>query len=375
MKVLAICHHAGSGISVIYERIIGELCRYAEVDVLADYTPDIQGVRNTYTHQFSKQQRKWTRKLLHWFGVLPIVEKWSRQAVTLVADDYDIVMGFMASSQLMPMVCGRYIAQKLNCKFGIYAVDAIPGPGGWTKPHEYRSKLKAIRNYYQYADYVASSNPHMLDFQLTTFSHKPGLQTGVLLTPSPDEEFVAPPSTENILLYTGSLYGKRNPNHIFKAFKRLLATYPDAQFIMIGLKIKLRKAEKHLSASEREHIQILKPTNNLAPLFARAKVLIDIDADLDTDPFLSSKIVSYLKVNRVILSETGTHSPSRDMFRGLETIIQCNHNADSLYEGLIKAMNMADSNPDFSERNDVIQQFSIKTVGRKLADDLQKLLG
>ena len=144
---------------------------------------------------------------------------------------------------------------------------------------------------------------------------------------------------------------------------------------MIGLKIKLRKAEKHLSASEREHIQILKPTNNLAPLFARAKVLIDIDADLDTDPFLSSKIVSYLKVNRVILSETGTHTPSRDMFRGLETIIQCNHNADSLYEGLIKAMKIADSNPDFSERNDVIQQFSIKTVGRKLADDLQKLLG
>ena len=374
MKILAICHYAGSGISVIYERIIGELCRYAEVDVLADYTPKIQGVRNTYTHPTSKQQRKWSRKLLRWFGVLPIMEKWSHQASTLVADDYDVVMGFMASSQLMPMVCGRYIARKLNCKFGIYAVDAIPGPGGWTKPQEYRSKLKAIRTYYQAADYVASSNQHMLDFQLTTFPHKQGLQTGVLLTPSPDEEFIAPPSNENILLYTGNLYGKRNPNHIFKAFKRLLATYPDAQFIMIGSKIKLRKADKHLSASERQHIQILKPTNNLAPLFARAKVLIDIDADLDKDPFLSSKIVSYLKVNRVIVSETGTHTPSRDMFRNLNTIIQCNHNADSLYDGLIKALNIADSNTDFSERDNIIDQFSIKTVGQKLADDLHKLL-
>ena len=35
---------------------------------------------------------------------------------------------------------------------------------------------------------------------------------------------------------------------------------------------------------------------------------------------------------------------------------------------------LINSNPDFSERNDIIQQFSIKTVGRKLADDLHKLL-
>lgn len=374
MKVLAICHHAGSGISVIYERLIGELARYAEVDILADYAPQIEGVRNTYTQPFSKKEQKWTRKLLRWFGILPIAERWSRRAATLVANDYDIVMCFIASSQLMPIVCGRYISQKLNCKLGIYAVDAIPGPGGWTKPHEYRSKIKAVRRYYSAADYVASSNGHMLDFQLTTFPHKAGLQTGVLLTPSPNESFENPASTENLLLYTGSLYGKRNPVHFFKAFKRLLAIYPDAEFVMVGMKMKLRKADKILTPSEWEHVKILKHTNDLGPLFARAKVLVDIDADLDKDPFLSSKIVSYIKVNRVILSETGTQTPSREMFKGLKTVVQCGHNADSLYDGMIKALELADSNPDFSERNNVIQQFSIQTVGRKLTDDLQKLL-
>ena len=62
------------------------------------------------------------------------------------------------------------------------------------------------------------------------------------------------------------------------------------------------------------------------------------------------------------------------MFRNLNTIIQCDHNADSLYDGLIKALNIADSNPDFSERDNIIDQFSIKTVGQKLANDLHKLL-
>ncbi len=373
MKILAICHYAGSGISVIYERIIGELARYAEVDVLSDYSPNIQGVRNFYSHPFSSTMKSWNRKLLRWFGILPISERWSRQAIEKIGDDYDIAIGFIASSQLMPLVCSKMVAQKLNCAMAVYAVDAIPGPGGWTKPREYRGKLKAIGNYYSYADYVASSNKHMLDFQLTTFKHKDGLKTGVLLTPSPDEVYNFPVSTENIFLYTGNLYGRRNPDHFFKAFKELLKVCPDAQFILIGSKMKLRHIKKILNSKEREHIHTMQYTNNLAPLFARAKVLVDIDADLEKDPFLSSKIVSYIKVNRIILSETGKDTPSREMFKGLKTIIQCDHNAESLYQGMLKALEGANTEQDYSERADVIKKFSIEEVGRTLYDDLQKL--
>jgi hypothetical protein len=117
----------------------------------------------------------------------------------------------------------------------------------------------------------------------------------------------------------------------------------------------------------------MKHTNNLAPLFARAKVLVDIDADLEKDPFLSSKIVSYIKVNRIILSETGKDTPSRDMFKGLNTVIQCDHNAESLYQGMLKALELSQTEQDYSERADVIQKFSIEQVGLTLYNDLQKL--
>ena len=213
----------------------------------------------------------------------------------------------------------------------------------------------------------------MLDFQLTTFKHKEGLQTGVLLTPSPNEVFNFPISSENLFLYTGNLYGRRNPDHFFKAFKEVLKVHPDAQFILIGSKMKLRHVKKILTSQEREHIQIMKHTNNLAPLFARAKVLVDIDADLEKDPFLSSKIVSYIKVNRIILSETGKDTPSRDMFKGLNTVIQCDHNAESLYQGMLKALELSQTEQDYSERADVIQKFSIEQVGLTLYNDLQKL--
>ena len=374
MKILVICHRAGSGISVIYERLFGELARYAEVDILADYTPDcdMSNIRNLYTEPYSPKMTSWSRKFIRWFGIMPIAEWWSRKVAPRVARDYDVVVSLMASSQLMPLVCGRYLARELGCKFAVYAVDAIPGPGGWTKPREYRRKIQVVRRYYSSCDYVASANRHMLDFQLSTFKHKPGLHTGVLLTPSPAESYELPISSENLLLYTGSLYGLRNPDHLLKAFKRLLVKYPDAQLLFIGMTIKLKRINKILTPEERERIVIMRPTNNLEPLFCRAKVLIDIDADRNKDPFLSSKIVTYLKVNRMIVCETGRETPSREMFAGLNTIIQCDHSADSLYDGISRALEMASQPQDFSEREQLIREFSIEQVGEKFFNDLCK---
>ncbi len=377
MKILAICHYAGSGISIIYERLIAYMSQYADVDVLSDYSPkSCEGkVNNIYTLPYTRRMLKWNRKLLRWFGILPVSEWWTRKAVKQIGDDYDVVIAFVASSQLMPTVCAKYVSQKLGCKMAIYAVDAIPGPGGWTKPMEYRSKLKAVKNYFSATDYMASSNKHMLAFQLSTFTHKPGLMSNVLLTPSPDAQYIYPISSENLFLYTGSLYGLRNATHIIKAFKRILTVYPDAQFIFIGVKMKLDAVKKYLTAEERTHIHIMKATNDLGPLIKRAKVLVDIDADRNKDPFLSSKIITYIKTNRMIICETGKITPSREMFAGLNTIIQCDHDADSLYEGMKRALEMGSVEQDYSEREHIIEQFSIERVGSILRDDLRKLCG
>ena len=89
--------------------------------------------------------------------------------------------------------------------------------------------------------------------------------------------------------------------------------------------------------------------------------------------FLSSKITSYLKINRVILSETGRITPSREMFAGLNTVVQCDHNEESLYEGMLRAIEVADSAPDYSERDALIEEFSVERVGAILNDSLKQL--
>lgn len=292
----------------------------------------------------------------------------------MVADDYDVVLAFVATTQLTPAICGRIISQKIGCKFAIYTVDAIPAPGGWTRrSSEFRGKKQVVARNYAAADYVASSNPHMLEYQLTIFPHKPNLRTDVLYTPSPDIYYNYPPTKEVVFLYTGTLYGLRNPSYFFKAFKRLLKLYPKAEVVFVGMKHKFRGTDSILTFEERSHITLGGHTDDLEPLFQRAMILVDIDADREQDPFLSSKIVTYLKVNRVILSETGRITPSRDLFAGLNTVIQCDHNEESLYEGMLRAIEVATSNPDFSEREPLINKFSAKSVGATLRKGLEEI--
>ena len=378
MKILAVYFGAGSGITIFYKRILRELAKTATIDVVSDAEPNslLECVNRQYCIPFSKREQGWYRRFMRWFGTTPLSERWSRKVEAVVNNDYDVVVAFVATSQLTPVVCGRMLSQKWGCKFAVYAVDAIPAPGGWTrKRSEFRGKKRIIARNLAYADYVASSNPHMLEYQCSVFPNKPNLYPDVLLTPSPDRCFVAPPSEEMLFLYTGSLYGMRNPDHLFKAFKRLLVKYPNAQFLIVGIKKRFRNIDKILTAEEREHIISAPHTNDLEPLFARAKVLVDIDADLEKDPFLSSKIVTYLKVNRVILSETGKITPSREMFAGLNTVVQCDHNEESLYQGMLRAIELADSNPDFSEREELIKEFSIECVSEKMRKGLENICG
>ena len=380
MKILAIYFESGSGINVIYERLLNQLTSKGVVVDLVRNTPlseqeNIRGLRNHYHRTFTPKMQSWYRKFLRWFGTTPISDHWSQEVSKCLANDYDVVLACFGSTQLTPLVCGRMVAQKLGCKLAVYMVDAIPAPGGWTsKKSEFRGKLRIVRRLLPAADYVASANKHMLAYQLTTFKHKQGLLTNALYTSSPEEWHTNPISKRTLFLYTGSLYGLRNPNYMWKAFKRIVAERPEAELMLVGLTFRLRGIDKILSPEERKHVIIARHTKDLAPFFADAKVLIDMDADREKDPFLSSKIAAYLRVNRMIVCETGKDTPSRELFADYRTIIQCDHSAESMYEGMKKALIMAESEQDFSERQPLIDLFSASNIGTTLWEDLKRLL-
>ena len=339
---------------------------------------ELHGINKHIILPFDKNTRSWNRRFLRWFGTLPKTRGWCKRAITTLKEayggktpQYDIVLSFMTSAQFNPLVAGLRLARHYGSKYGIYSVDALPPPGGWTKAKDLRGKTIAVKKHYCHADYVAAANKHMLAYQLTIFTPKANLVTSTLLTSSPQESYSYPISSENVLLYTGTLYGLRNPRYLFTAFKRILESRGDATLILIGNKLHINCIDEILTPEQQKHVVVMPYADDLTSLYARAKVLIDIDADRDKDPFLSSKIATYIKVNRMIVCETGSDTPSREMFGGLRTIIQCNHSTDSLYDGLIRALDMADTEQDYSERVKLIEMFDIESIGRIFYQDLQ----
>ena len=378
MKVLAICVGNAGAIFSIYERIIDGLAEYADVDVLTSNL-DIklsERVGKVYKVPYSRLMRKIYRRTLLYFEAVPTCEHWAKCALKQIDRDYDIVFAITSSVPLTPIVAGRCIAQKLGSKFAIYSVDAIPGPGGWTKPRRYRSELKIVKRCFSAADYVSSSNGHMLKFQLTTFAPKPGLITNVHYTPSSSRSYECPASTEDVLLYTGAIYGLRNPEYMLDAFRRLLTVRPNAQLVLLGTRLKHcyeRYLHKTYNQEEIGHVHILPSTSDLEPYYRRAKVLIDMDGDREEDPFMSSKVIVYLNVNRVILTETGSNTPSRELFADMQTVVQVSHNADSVFEGMTRALELAEQDLDYSERQPLIEKFSSQHVCLSLWGDFQRL--
>lgn len=377
MKILAICFQLGDAMPTIAANLLGQLTPEHEVDLLSDCAPKhpIEGIGRCYSFPYPTKGASWQRRFIRWFGATPVSNFWSRKVEREVAKDYDVVISFLNNVNLTSIVAGKRIAKRLGCKFAIYTVDAFPAPGGWIRrKSEFRGKRWISQRIFSAADLVAASNSHMLEYQLSLCKPSATRKGVTLLTPSPICRHEYPVSDELVLLYTGNLYGLRNPAHFLKAFKRLLVNYPQAKFVVVGRDTKLRGVEDILTEEERTHIEVCEYTTDLAPYFRRAKILVDMDADREKDPFLSSKITSYLMVNRVILSETGRITPSREMFAGLNTVVQCDHNEESLYEGMLRAIEVADSSPDFSERDALIEQFSVEQVGEKLNDALKMIV-
>ncbi len=101
----------------------------------------------------------------------------------------------------------------------------------------------------------------------------------------------------------------------------------------------------HFNISEDAKTKILfHPfSTNLKAVFERSRVLIDVDADIEEDVFISSKLKDYLSVNRMIVSITGKNSPSRKFYLellkcGLFLTLQIQHFKGNLEWQLIQSI-------------------------------------
>lgn len=382
MKILIITGNVGrTAPGIVFERLIQGLSSTNEIDLLtSDYDPsiDLSKLSNTIIYEKKNIHPRINKLFLILFGVNPFDCFWAWKAIRKIkkeeATKYDLVFSFLSFQHYAALIAGVYFSKKHNKKLAVYSVDAIPAPIGWLNYDSYYKGLKKmIAKYLREVDAFFSSNSQMLSYQLTTFLPKKNILTEVVYNPSYGEFKIFPKNNErtNRFVYTGGIYGVRKADYLLEGFEKLLKIYPDSKLVFVGTQ-SASVSVLNLEPETIKKIEIVPFTKDLSEYYNNATALIDIDADLENDVFLSSKMTNYLLINKAIISETGVNSPSRHLFKNIESIMQCDHDSDQICEAMKKAITTKYS-IDFNDRIEIIELFNLESIVSRLNDKIEQL--
>lgn len=380
MKVLVVVEDIGrTAPGIVFERLIRELSRRCQVDlIVSEYCPSLK-LDNVSEISIVKKKYVHPKLSFLFFSIFTLDFTdfaWCRKILKRIENKnkYDIVFSLIASSRMTSLIVS-HLFKNSSVKRVVYSVDAIPAPKWWSGSElHYNVFLRMMKKYLSRIDLLFLSNGQMMQYMKNILSSKNNMEYEVLYTPSTEglKYFQYVKCETYNFVYTGGIYGPRKASYLLAGFKKLLEKYPNSKLQFVGSRI----SNDILIQYDNDFlrcIEIIPRVDDLDPFYEKAVALIDIDADVDNDVFISSKMSNYLVVNRLIISETGRNSPSRNLFKGIDSIMQCDHDSEQLYNAMKKAIEMEKNVNVYADRNDVIRLFSVKDIVDKLMNIFQSL--
>lgn len=255
-----------------------------------------------------------------------------------------VVVTLMSANHFFPMYAGYLLKRKCpGIQWINYSVDAIPAPVGWGLATGYRAGLiRMIRRYMSSADTLCFSNPVMLAYQLEYLGDRFTGVGKVLYTITQSEYIDMPIRNEGgpfVLVYAGAIYQARRVDHLLGAFARLVEEGFNVELLFVGTDPRSLQLG-NLSELVAAKVRFVGYQSDLTWVYGQADLLVDIDADIDGDVFISSKFFGYLMVNRRILCITRQDSPVDQLVRSkaIEGVTIAEHSANSVYQAIRQAM-------------------------------------
>ena len=365
---------------IVFKRIITAMKSYADYDILC---PNIdEEIRNKFNNipcpQYKRLPYRIEKRLQDYQGYRISETYWAEYTYIKVKSavsqgGYNAILSFVSAANFAPLHLGGKIAKKVNLPWIIYSVDAIPAPLDWQPNDKLRNKLYLhLNKYITKANAFFSANPVMMQYEKNTFAQFQG-DLGVLLTPCNDQATynqVAEHHSTITFLYAGCIYGPRRIDTLLTGFEKYHKKYPQSRLVFVG---NLYNTDfngfEHLlnsGAIERHNF-----TTEISAFYKKADVLIDLNADIKNDVFLSSKVCNYLSYNKPILTISQDGSPVRAMFRGVESIVHSHHNAEEIFTAMEKATAMIGR--PINDRKELQHQFLPNEVAKRFCHDLEVL--
>ncbi len=286
----------------------------------------------------------------------------------------DVILLFASAYGFFTLELGYQLSRDKNIPLAIHLVDPMPSVEGW---NEHPILRRAIRKYagkrLRGAQFLSYTNKKMLDYQ--THLHKIPKSTVTEVLYNPVQHFPATlkmESENNKFLYIGSLYNKRKPNELISAFTRFLLVNDKAELLFVGSDNNFQHLipEKFV-----DNIKFISWTDKPEEYLDAADILIDIDADITNDVFISSKLNNYLMYDKLILSISPDNSPARDLLKMCnKSVFFSTHSSDSIFKKLIEIRDLTFSADFFNERVNLRLDLLSKNIVKKLIDSLKKII-
>lgn len=380
MKILIITTNVGGNApGMVFEKLINGLSENNMIDILtSEYKPEnsISKVNKIIHFDFQPISFKLSSCFFSFLSFNPIDFYYARNAKKNISESYDLIFSFVSSGHTVPLQIGSILQKQTKIKHFTYFVDAIPAPIEWWlgKKLFYKGMLRFIKSLLKNIDGFFTSNQSMLEYQMRLLPNLDRIISGVIYNPIVETDTIISdyPSDEcNIFVYTGNIYGLRTAKYIIEAFQRLLKDYPNSKLQFIGAHLPYTNIEK-FEEQVKQKIELIPFTTNLQRYYEQATALIDIDAELENDVFMSSKIANYLVINRLILCETGHGSPSSNILKDISSVILCSHDSIELYNAMRYCIEHKNK-IDFDDRKKIIQQLSLQNVISNLEKQFEKI--
>jgi hypothetical protein len=221
----------------------------------------------------------------------------------------------------------------------------------------------------QTADLVMSHYPTDLGGKVAVIPHLLDRELAARIAPAPRTD------TRLRFLHAGSLYGgRRAPSGLLGALARLSGsgvTPDDLEVRFVGDMPPSVRADIQEAGLE-GFIRSTSPLYYLPSLreMAAADAVLVIDADFENSPFLPSKVIDYLMLDRPIAALTPAGSPSDDLMRRLGYPVAAPSDPEgcaSLIQGLLARHKLGTLDISAAHRS-VMGDFGLETGGRSYND-------
>ena len=261
---------------------------------------------------------------------------------------------------------GYWFSRAFRLPYVIHFCDPIPPPAGWQNSEFYRKSLKRpVRKYIKAANLISMNNDRMITFMQQTY--KTDVLTKSFVVPDScvsERKFIPVQNTgQYVLSYFGNFYTvARTPAKLICGFSKAFEQNPNIRLRIIG-KNHIDLENYNLSGPCKSNIEIIQWVADVEEYIAKSDVLVDVDADIDNDVFISSKLKTYLIYNRPILSITRMNSPSYNHLIDIKkSVILSSHDEAEIGRSILKSVETCRTAIDYSDRNKLIEQFDVSNV-------------